>query len=704
MEVLDGNQSNPGQTRRRQDQHIAERRFLNWSSRASDIALRPHSPLAIADVLSQTGNCFDLVALETTEAAELSDKKGQENVEQPNQLQQRRQRRHPRSRANLLTELSADALVANCKKIQVENALVKRAGLQRLYLVAGFLSIKQKGAEPVLAPLLFYPVTLLRKPINKDSKTETDKAVGASVTTSCKGPYQIRIDSAQPDTNIELLEWCANTFECALPDFDETQPLQDYFTQIAAVIADKPNLELDFNTALGTAATPEHSTFGHPEPVRLPDLPENFNAGLAMAITTNKNLTQLNTVLNLLRDYSMERVTISKLTPVANESSQSISELRKYSEELAAEGLQDVEFQHLPTLPENIATWVSSVSNALKTDMVSRLLDMPDINARHMIRLANVIELIDKAPLSLEQYQHADLCFSATPGLLQRARHQAKLIEDELAELQKTFVLDKVPAKKQLLSLIEELGVNLEDESDIVDSDYFNARRQFMEFSIEKPTNLTPEHRRMLGQLAKVLRFRELFVNNTEYRLALGPGYRGLRTNWEALSQMLEYSQELAEVLESEAIAAAAMSKWDQFRRVYVNELETLQNGANALRKLLWICGSQWQKRPAIEVLARAKKLKKKLNDWADAHTTLKAHTVKTPASVLAQFSGKSKEDVITEIHVGATQATIDEHLSAGGTSSKAVVETIEWLRSASKTASANQLDIEAIVDHLNIA
>ena len=39
-----------------------------------------------------------------------------------------------------------------------------------------------------------------------------------------------------------------------------------------------------------------------------------------------------------------------------------------------------------------------------------------------------------------------------------------------------------------------------------------------MEFSIEKPANLTPEHRRLLGQLAKVLRFRELFVNNTEYR------------------------------------------------------------------------------------------------------------------------------------------------------------------------------------------
>jgi len=262
---------------------------------------------------------------------------------------------------------------------------------------------------------------------------------------------------------------------------------------------------------------------------------------------------------------------------------------------------------------------------------------------------------------------------------LQRAHHQARLIEDELSTLQNTFVLDKVPAKKQLLSLIGELGGNLDEGPDIIDADYFNARRQFMEFSIEKPTNLTPEHRSLLGKLAKVLRFRELFVNNIEYRLALGPGYRGLRTDWDTMKSTVEYAQEFSDVLESESIAACAMGQWSDFRSTYIKELETLQSAAESLRKLLWICGSDWQTRQVDEVVEQASQTRMKLMAWSEIYSSVTQGNNKTPASVLAQFSGRSQEDVLTEMHVGETQATIDEHISDTGM----------------------QLEINAIVEHL---
>ncbi len=681
---------------------------MDWAMRASDIELCPHSPLALADVLSNTGNCFDLIAkrdAETNPCAEPANHNKAASATEHNQLQQRRQRRNPRQRANLLTQHESDTLFDRCKQIQVENALVKQPGIQRLYLVAGFVSIQRKNAENANAPLLFYPATLVRKPL----KTSANGELAPDIKNTAKeaadrraaSEYEVRLDSAVPDTNMELLEWCKHNANCELPEFDSGLPLQDYFTQVAAAIADKDTLALEFDIALGTAASPvESHARGHAS-IQLPELPKHFNVSLAMAITNNKNLEQLNTVLSLLRDYRNDRRVMPNLKSAANESSQSISELRKYSTKLASAGLQDVEFQHLPTLPENISLWIKNVNKGLKSDMLSRQLDKPNISSRHLIRLAGVIELIDKAPMNLEQYKHADLCYSATPALLQRARHQARLIEDELAELQNTFVLDKVPAKKQLLSLIEELGVSLDHEPDIVDADYFNARRQFMEFSIEKPTNLTPEHRRLLGQLAKVLRFRELFVNNTEYRLALGPGYRGLRTDWNMLRLIVDYSQELSEILESESIAAAAMADWERFRNCFINELEILQTAAESLRKLLWVCGSQWQTRSACDVLEQAAIIKKKLNAWAEMHPILDQHTAKTPAKVMAQFTGKSNEDDITEIHVGETQATIDQHLNDGDASSDDVMETIEWLRSASRTASEHQLEITAIVEQL---
>ena len=137
-----------------------------------------------------------------------------------------------------------------------------------------------------------------------------------------------------------------------------------------------------------------------------------------------------------------------------------------------------------------------------------------------------------------------------------------------------------------------------------------------MEFSIEKPAHLTSEHRRALGQLAKVMRFRELFVNNVEYRAALGPGYRGLRTDWDALESMSEYATELAEVLESETLAAAVIGAWPSFRRAFVIELETLQAAAEATRRLLGVGGARWQSRPVDELVEHAADLGERLTRW----------------------------------------------------------------------------------------
>ncbi len=712
MEVLKGHQKQLSLARRRSDSPEPSQRSLEWFTREGDIVLYPHSPLALADVLATNNGCFDLVAdngnphvdpAEPT-AAQLKIKSSV-----PASLQQRRQRKNPRQRANLLTQHAQDELLDVCKHIQVENALVKRAGVIRLYLTAGFLNWIPSEGENVVrrAPLLFYPVTLVRKIRNSDQNIETlsaNSAVASDDNELEQIEYEIRLDSEIPDTNQALVTWCKDNENFALPEFDQKLPLQDYFAQLAQAITGHDNIELQFEVALGNAAPPIDLSHIGEDNIPLPALPEHFDTSLAMAITGNKNLQQLHSVLNLLRDYSNTENAKDDLPGAANEAAGAVSNLHEYSKKLSAAGLAGVEFQHLADLPENILKWVNNVNKAMQSQLVTHVLDMPQINARHLIRLASVIELIDKAPLSIEQFKHADLCFAATPGLLQRARHQARLIEDELSTLQNTFVLDKVPAKKQLLSLIGELGGSLDAEPDIIDADYFNARRQFMEFSIEKPTNLTPEHRNLLGKLAKVLRFRELFVNNIEYRLALGPGYRGLRTDWETLSGTVDYAQEISEVLESESIAASALGQWNKFRTTYINELEILQNAAESLRKLLWICGSDWQTKPVNDVLQHATETRMKLLAWSEIYGTVSPGSAKSPSNVLAQFSGRSQEDVITEIHVGETQATIEQHINGHGASADAVIETIEWLREASQTASDLQLEINAIVEHLRIA
>jgi len=193
-----------------------------------------------------------------------------------------------------------------------------------------------------------------------------------------------------------------------------------------------------------------------------------------MSIASNKSLLQLNAVLQLIPEYGKTNKTPHP-DSIATPKKESVAGLRKYAAKLAAEGLDHVEFKQLATLPTKINKWVKSIEHALDTTTVTKVLDKRGLSARELIRLSSIIELVDKAPSTLEQLAHADLCYANSSHLLRRAQHQSKLIDDELAVLQEHFVLDKVPAKSQLLSLMAELSGAVEAGDDLIDSNYFSA-------------------------------------------------------------------------------------------------------------------------------------------------------------------------------------------------------------------------------------
>jgi len=686
VEVLHGNQAGSKHSRRRSDRYaLSENRLLDWAVHDSDIALQPHSPLALADVLSQKGGYLDLIpAPSTADSTHQALSAADEPAPSMPPESARESQRTTRQRFNLLTQLSEADLLRQCKKILVENALVKSKGDRQLYLAAGFISWPStNGTERQRAPLLLYPALLVRIP--------TDQR------------YEIRLAGDTPEFNLTLVQHIEQLHDCALPAFDEDMPLADLFAQLAESLQDVAKLELEFTVALGSSAVIN----GEPTVVdiRLPDVPDQFDAALAMSITGNKSLEHLTALLQLIPDFSLsESVDGDGQTFTVTESLNSAARLRRHAAKLAAEGLDHVEFRQLPALPALIEKWTISMEKASTTRTVNEVLNVPDLSARELIKLASIIELIDKAPDSIEQWGHGDLCFSSSTALLRRAQHQAKLIEDELGALQEHFRLDKVPAKSQLLSLMNEIGGNTENEADLIGAEYFNARRQFMEFSTKKPANLTAEHRRSLSQLAKVLRFRELFVNNVEYRAALGKGYKGLRTDWPTLIQSSDYARELTEVVGSEKLAASMISNWAAFRDSFSCELDTLQHAAEGTRRLLGIVGKRWQTQPVSALAAHAALIAGRLQEWRDEYGSFESHADKTAAMVLSSFSGQSMDHVLVETQVDEAQKRIRQQLADGEINIEQISHTLAWLSEAIATASENNLDVESIVEHLQIA
>ncbi len=701
MEVLRGNQAGSRHSRRQSDKLTAgDNRALDWGVLDSDIALLPHSPLALADVLSAHGGFLDLIpetsstsndqdadedaTVAIDDAATLAARNSKPfNISADKRSTAHRKKRHPRERFNLLTRHTPTELLKQCKKILVENALVKNKGERQLYLAAGFISWSDAGNSPERkrAPLLLYPALLVRIPH--------------------QASYELRLTGDTPEFNRALMLHTEQRFAITVPEFDHRMPLSDYLAQVAQTIQHSTTLSLEFDVALGSASLlhAENATIA---PIELPDLPVNFNVGLAMNITGSKSLSQLNSVLQLIPNYTEAATqTENGKSTAAIAQSESVAGLRKYAARLSAEGLDHVEFRQLSSLPAMVSKWTNCVTSGLQSKTVQKVLGLPELSSRELIRLASIIELIDKAPATIDKFAHSDLCFSNTALLMRRAQHQARLIEDELEALQEYFVLDKVPAKSQLLSLMAELGGTV--EHDYVDADYFNARRQFMEFSIEKPTNLTTEHRRLLSQLAKVMRFRELFVNNTEYRAALGPAYKGLRTDWTLLAQMSEYARELSEVLESETVAAQILANWHEFRAAYSVELEALQAAAEGCRRLLGTLGTRWQTQSASALCNHAIVIQSRLTEWQKSYGSADNHAEKTPAIVLSSFSGKSRDDVVVETQADETRTRIDRQLQTGDIRRDEVIETLKWLLDASSAASEGELEIDAIVEHLQV-
>lgn len=709
VEVLYGSESNPKHARRRADNESrGDDRALDWGVLDTDILLYPHSPLALVDVLSENGGYLDLLSSDDSNLTDYDidesvidsvnrfTASGLHSVGTESDVAQQgphagqgakaaRQKRQPKDRFNLLTKHNAKDLLEQCKKILVENALIKTKGDKQLYLAAGFLSWQDASGDSQSskrAPLLLYPALLVRVPE--------------------KSQYEIRLNGDTPEFNQALSEHAKQLFGVDIPEFEEDEPLSDFMAHVAESIKESNTLELEFNIAVGTASL-MHGELSGKHSLKMPHLPTHFSVPLAMSIASNKSLYQLNSVLQLIPDYS-DATLLSGTAGNVQSNKESIVGLRKFSARLAAEGLDHVEFRHLPAMPGKIAGWVKTVETGLNSNTIKDVLKAPELSTRELIRLASIIELIDKAPTSLDQIGHSDLCYANTSLLLRRAQHQAKLIEDELSALQEHFVLDKVPAKSQLLSLVTELGGTLRSDIDYIDEDYFNARRQFMEFSIEKTSHLTADHRRMLSQLVKVLRFRELFVNNTEYRTALGPGYKGLRTNWSVLIKASEYSRELAEVIESESIAANIVGNWQSFRSTYGVELEQLQAAADACRRLLGSVGTHWQKKPVRALLVHANSVAVKLNNWGDSYALADVYAEKTPAIVLSSFSGKSREDVVIEAQVDDARIRIERQLEAAEISREQISDTLAWLLAAGNKADESSQDIDAIVEHLQIS
>ena len=675
----------PPHTRRRQDgQTNRLQRNLDWGSLASDIELFEQSPLLLADALSTKGSELKLTPVGASGSDATVDPDQPDNV---TSIQTIKSRKAETDQYNLLTRYDADGLREQCKQVSIQHALVKKQGEQRLYLAVGMLHWVSDEEQDVefRSPLLFYPTQL----INQENLQSESGFVHA-----------ITNDSEHPEFNYQLTSELRARFGITLPVFKASQSLAEFLEQIETCISTVNGLRLELHVALGLCKSPAGITAGDDgDGLVVGRLPIEFDARLAAQLIRKQDIESLRSTLRLLK-ASNERELHGEEPQDDVMTAPDINEVREFSVLLEQHGLGKVRFQDLPDLPEQIHEWIDCVEPITQSELVTSCLAADTIDAVPLMKLAGLVELFDKDPINLEPFVHADLAYRGTPLLFKRAKYQARLIEEELAQLREHFHLERVPPKHQLLQLLDELSGVEGNTIEVVDSEYFHARRRFMELSIEKPTTLTELHRRHLNKLVKVLRFRELFVNNSEYRLALGPAYRGLKTDWDALEGIINYAQEISTFTANEALAADILGDWRHFREVYFAHLDELQVAGRALHGLLQIDTPHNPQISVNELLEHGRVLAGKLQKWNLEYGLITNYGDKTPATLLSIFSGKSKQDKATEVQVRAANRQLQQYLiknqDAGAL--HRINATISWLNDAASGDTASVAAIQEVV------
>ena len=254
---------------------------------------------------------------------------------------------------------------------------------------------------------------------------------------------------------------------------------------------------------------------------------------------------------------------------------------------LVSLGLDTLNLRHLAGLPSRIATWVESIDAVQDNLLLQDLARTSSMTVAVYAGITDSLAMMDKLPSSDPAHYHPDHAYKNCLPTLQRAKFQYRLINTELDSLKAYFNLDPLPDPEALKELCEVLESQRESESAVVDTRYFHARKALSALLVSGKAQYGENEELHLKRLVKILRLRDLFAQNSEYKLAFGKLFDGMRTDWHLLESHIVFSRKLAEPVHSEAVAAYLLEQWNA---VGLNETEVsadLLSASKATRRLM---------------------------------------------------------------------------------------------------------------------
>ncbi len=594
----------------------------------------------------------------------------------------------------LRVPLSADTLAVRCRQLKTTGALIKKQNDLVLYLVTGLLEVTFKGRDTESIPVLMRPVRLVLN--------EATSALPTHNSGNRRGQWCIESTFGCPVLNPAITALFSQ-LNAALPKHDLQRSPSELIASVRTLAEEHDTLAFQDRCQLGLATfVLETDTV---DGLELP-LPMQANRELFMQIVDTVNTivpaSLLNTDAGLLQPIAgqLSALVSTVLSDQGSLKPGIVSTIRSVQTLQIATPVKAHTLTQLDkALPELLTTHdtlnslshslqaASGAANAALTDIVAAVgKDITVTDLKQWLALSSLPDLarLSAQTDSTETPLSHDLAHDSTLVLFQQALDQAVLLHAEQDTLQQQFDYSLLPDLQGLLALATELGEFAASGPDVVDANYFGARRSFSHFCHDRSLTTPKQQLDALNTLITTEQFRQLYCQNQTYTNAFGSAFQGVNTEWDQLRQRITLARSLRRVLKSDSNMRVLVNHqnafFDWYRGVLpllrqINDLMEAADHWVTFDSALSLASTTIKLQEAIETLQALQ-----CNQASEYHSTSLWRMAQSVSLPDTEQHDMHVEHALLALQTLASDAAGDDVASMGE-----VLATLDWLTTASQ-------------------
>jgi len=292
--------------------------------------------------------------------------------------------------------------------------------------------------------------------------------------------------------------------------------------------------------------------------------PERWEQKLALKFL---NSEVVNTLNDLDAAIEKQRSLSSKANKILGDyddwSLEDLRFLAQGSNQMESFGYADL----TPDRLQNLREVASSTSNLLdefrkSAESINYLLSETPERLSDFARISEVRKLLEEASPDIAIHAHPEYALKIASTLQDKAHQEHRLLSESLAEQSDYFLIDQLPDSLEVDRLRREVRKYDSWVKRLFSSEYRHVKQDLRSFLTDQKFIKKPDFVNRLDKLKDILDQIHVYEENEDYQKVFGPLFKGMKTDWHRLNQVIEWSQKLTGTIGSENRAKVLLSSF----------------------------------------------------------------------------------------------------------------------------------------------